>query len=136
MNLKETIVDRKTLLSTIWIAYVINILYADVLNILGEASSVPVSTQDKDLIQNLVSPELLLFTAIFLETAIVMIVLSRLLKRNTNRVWNIVLALLHLMGILASLFVGTPAIYYLFFVSAEIILLSLILWFSWTWRNE
>lgn len=123
--------NRKVILSTLWIFYAINILYADVLNLMGEAS--PTSEEASELVNELISPEMLLGTAFFLELAMVMIVLSRLLKYSINRWMNIVIASLHALGLLASLFVGTPAIYYMFFVGVELIALLSIIRYSWTW---
>jgi hypothetical protein len=122
------------ILSTLWIFFVINILYADVLNILGEAS--PGDEKGSEIVNTLLSPELLLGTAVFLELAMVMIVLSRLLKYSINRWVNIIIASIHALGLLASLFVGTPAIYYVFFVIVELITLLFIIWYSWTWTQS
>lgn len=123
--------NRHAVLSTLWVFYVVNILYADVLNLMGEAS--PTTEEGLELINTLVSPEMLLGTAVFLELAMVMIVLSRLLKYRINRWTNITIASLHAPGLLASLFVGTPTIYYMFFVMVEFITLLFIIRYAWTW---
>jgi len=123
--------DRRVILSTIWIFYLFNILYADVLNIMGEA---PV-TDGAELIETLLSPEILLVAAVFLETAMVMIILSRILKYGVNRWANIIVAILHTMGVTASMFVGTPTIYYIFFAGVEITTSLFIVWYAWTWAK-
>lgn len=124
--------DRRVLISTIWIFYLFNILYADVLNIMGGEAS---SADAAELIETLVSPVMLLGAAIFLETAMVMIVLSRVLKYAANRWMNIIVALLQTIGLVASVFVGTPTIFYIFFVVVEVAALLFIVWYAWTWAE-
>lgn len=135
MKPKDTIKDRKAILSTLWVFYLINIIYADILNILGESGSTK-ALESEELINTLVSSEMLLVSAIFLEIAMVMIVLSRLLKYGINRWANIIIATLHTLGLLASLFVGALKIYYVFFVIVEIITLLYIVWYAWTWKPK
>lgn len=131
METREKIIDRKIVLSTIWIFYLFNILYADVLNILGEIPES--SASGTELIETLLSPEMLLGAAIFLETAMIMIILSRFLKYRINRWANIVLGALHTLAVTASLFVGIPTIFYLFFAAVEISTSLFIVWYAWTW---
>lgn len=132
MENKRVTNDRKVIFSTLWVFYVLNILYADVLNIMGETATT--TAEDVELINTLTSPEMLLGAAIFLEMAMVMIVLSRLLKHGINRWANIIIATLHTLGLLASLFAGTPTIYYIFFVIVEVTTLLFIVWYAWSWK--
>lgn len=125
--------DRTVILSTLWVFYVLNILYADVLNLMGEAGAT--TAEGAELIDTLLSPEMLLGAAIFLEMAMVMIVLSRLLKYRINRWANIIIATMHTLGVLASVFVGTPTIFYIFFVIVEVITLLFIVWYAWSWKQ-
>lgn len=129
--------DRKMILSTLWVFYIFNILYADVLSLMGATFSNNGSStaEDAELISTIVSPEMLLGVAFYLELGIVMIVFSRLLKYGINRWANIVIALLQALGLLASLFVGTPAGYYIFFVVVEVIALLFIAWYAWGWNE-
>jgi len=126
--------DRRLVISTIWIFYVLNILYADVISLIGGFD--PSSTENSELFQAIITPVMLLFSAIFLELAMIMIVLSRFIKHGINRWANIIIAIIHILGLIASLFVGTPAIYYIFFVTVEIISLLFIVWYAWSWRKS
>ncbi|WP_226665543.1 DUF6326 family protein [Microbulbifer aggregans] len=126
-------IDRKPMLSTLWIFYALNILYADVFNLMGSEAST--DGGDADLIGSLLSPEMLLGAAIFLELAMVMVVLSRVLKRGINRWLNVVIALVHAFGLLSSVFVGAPAIFYIFFVLVEVVTLLFIVWYAWNWKQ-
>jgi hypothetical protein len=126
-------IDRKGILSTLWVFYALNIIYADVFNLMGgEGGS---SGGDAELINSLVSPEFLLGAAIFLELAMVMVVLSRVLQHGINRWVNIIIATLHALGLLASVSVGSPAIFYIFFVLVEVVTLLFIVWYAWSWRQ-
>ncbi|MEX0662509.1 MAG: DUF6326 family protein [Balneolaceae bacterium] len=124
--------DRKMVLSTIWIFYFFNIIYADILSLMSGFAS---PAEPTELVETLISPEMLLVAAIFLQTGMVMIVLSRVLKHGINRWANIIIATLQTLGLLASLFVGTPTMYYIFFVIFEVSALLFIIWYAWTWAR-
>ncbi|MEX2962196.1 DUF6326 family protein [Microbulbifer sp. TYP-18] len=131
MENEKCVKDRKVILSTLWVFYVLNILYADILNLIGETT-----VEDAELIALLISPGMLLGAAIFLEIAMIMIVLSRLLKHGINRWFNMVIATLHTLGVLASIFVGDPTIFYIFFVMVEVATLLFIIWCAWSWKAQ
>ncbi|MEQ9279533.1 MAG: DUF6326 family protein [Balneola sp.] len=134
MEKNKAINNSRVILSTLWIFYVLNILYADVLNLMSEAAST--TSETEELINTLLSPEMLLSTAIFLELAMVMVILSRLLKYGMNRWANIIVASLHTLGLIASVFVGTPTIFYIFFVVVEVSTLLFIIWYAWSWKEH
>jgi hypothetical protein len=71
-----------------------------------------------------------------METAIAMVLLSRVLEYTANRWANIIIGVLHTLAVLLSVFVGgtTPAVYYLFFAAIEISCTSLIVWYAWSWK--
>lgn len=135
MEKKRETSDRRAILSTLWVFYVVNIIYADVFNLMGEVFATT-TAEASELIDTLTSPVMLLGAAIFLEVAMVMIVLSRLLKHGINRWANISVAILHTLGLLASLFVGTPTMFYVFFVIVEVATLLFIVWYAWSWKSS
>lgn len=124
--------DRKMVISTVWIFYTLNTLYLNVLKILGGVT--PTKAEEAELVNSLATPEMLLFAAIYLQMAMVMIVFSRLLKYGINRWANIIVATLHALGALASLFVAAPTIH-IFFVVSEVSALLFIVWYAWTWAE-
>ena len=73
--------DRRVLLSTLWIVVMINMLKADILSLYipGAAEEVARTAGDTPI------PLLMLGGAIMMEISIVMIILSRVLKRKLNR---------------------------------------------------
>ena len=126
--------DRKVMLSTLWIFFIVNILYADVIGLVkatfsGYESS---SADNAELISTIVSPQMLLGISVILELGMVMIVLSRVLKQGLNRWANIVIAIIQALVLIGSLFVGTPKMYYIFFATVELTTLLFIVWYAWT----
>ena len=125
--------DRRVVLSAVWIFVVLNYIYADIFIILGgHGASTP---EEEELVKTLSSPGIFVFFAFYLQMAMAMIVVSRLLKHGINRWSNILIASLHVLGGLGSLFVVTNTIYYIYYVSVEIIALLFIIWYAWGWKD-
>jgi len=82
-----------------------------------------------------ITPTFLLIGAILMEIPIAMVFLSRILPYRINRWANIIAALIKTLAVAASMFVGTPATYYLFFGIIEIACTLLIVGLAWKWRN-
>lgn len=125
--------DRKVLLSTIWIFATFNFLYCDVLSLM-----------DPELLKQYLtgrvngmefSQGFLLGAAILVEIPIAMVLLSRVLKYRVNRWANIIAGTVMTLVQAASLFAGTPAMYYVFCSVLEITSTVLIVWFAWTWHD-
>jgi Family of unknown function (DUF6326) len=124
----KTATDRKAMLSTLWIFAVMNYIYADVFTAMdpsAEGGSVRMSHG------------MMLGAAALMETAMVMVPLSRFLRYRANRWANIVVGVMHTMAVILSLFVGgaMPASYYLLFASVEVISTSFIVCYAWKWHN-
>ena len=129
--------DRKVLLSTLWIFAMFNYIYADVYTLFfnpvlqkemwqkfleGSAGSIP-------LTQGFV-----LITAVLMETAIAMVILSRVLKYRANRWVNIASGAFHTLFVLWSL-IGDPVTpFYLFFAVIEMACTLLIVWLAIRWK--
>jgi hypothetical protein len=119
--------DRRALLSTLWIFAVLNYIYADVFSL----SFNPVLDPDTriDITQGSA-----LAIAVLMETAIAMVLLSRVLKYGANRWANISVGVIHTALVSWSLSVGTPSLFYVFFAAIEIACTLFIIWYAWTWR--
>jgi hypothetical protein len=79
---------------------------------------------------------LLLVAAVLMETAIVMVLLSRILKHSWNRWTNIISGAIHTLAVFGSMFVGnTPAPHYLFFGIIEMIATISIIIIAWKWKK-
>jgi len=137
MQLINHVTDRKVILSTLWVFFILNILYADVIGIIENTmTGIDISTAENgELIQAILSPAMLLLIAIILELGMGMVVLSRVLKHAVNRWANIAIAIIQALVLTASLFVGSPKMYYIFFATVELTTLLFIIWYAWTWSN-
>ena len=123
--------DTKVLLSTLWVVVMINMLKADILSLyipgaLDEVAKTSASA-------GVQIPQLMLGGAIMGELAIVMIVLSRVLKHGVNRWVNIIVGLLTIAYIW-----GGAASYphYTFIATVETICLLLIILSAWKWTEQ
>jgi hypothetical protein len=125
--------DMKVRLQTLWIFVMFNYLYADVLGLHDPAVLKEIITGQVGALQ--ISQGFLLGAAILMETAIAMVLLSRILKYGANRWANMIVGVIHTAAVLSSMFVGTPSLYYIFFGTIEIACTSLIVWYAWQWIN-
>ena len=114
--------DRRMKFFTLWIFVTFNYIYADVVTLF-----------DKSVVTNL-SQQTLLGAAVLVETAIAMVLLSRVLNYRANRWANIIVGIINTVAVLASLLVATPVLYYAFFGTIEIATTLVIVWYAWTWR--
>lgn len=129
---KNTGLEHKTLLSTLWIFVLVNMVYADLLGMLrpGYLDFL------EEMSQQLTGSTVLLF-AVFMELAIAMILLSRVLAYKANRrahfialpltiLWVVVPSLMPSLG-------STTPPSYLFFASVEVVTMLFMLRYVWHW---
>lgn len=134
MKMRESITTtkRKTVLSTLWIFVLFNMIYADILGTLR-----PGYLESLERLSQELSGGAVLFFAVMMEVAIAMVLLSRVLSYKANCwahfiavpitiLWVVVPALIPSLG------EDTP-LSYLFFASVEVITMLIILWSVWTW---
>ncbi|HEU5260006.1 MAG TPA: DUF6326 family protein [Gemmatimonadales bacterium] len=126
--------NMKVRLSTLWVFAIFNYLYADVFTLIDPVALRQIMTGQVGSIQ--ITQGFLFGAAILIETAIVMVLLSRVLEYRANRWANIITGALHTAAVILSVFLGgtTPALYYIFFATIEIVCTSLIVWYAWRWR--
>jgi len=135
MELVKNGTDRKIVLSTLWVFFIVNIIYADIVSLMEVTyTGYDVTTAENfELVKSILSPAMLLLIAIILELGMIMIVLSRVLRHAVNRWANIIVAIIQALVLTASLFVGSPDMYYIFFATVELTTLLFIVWYAWTW---
>lgn len=113
-NLFSDMKDRKVILSTLWVFVMFNYLYADVLSLYEPGIIEELMTGSIGGIQ--FTQGLLLGAGILMETAIVMVVLSRLLAYRANRLANMIAGVIHTTSVFGSMFFGKgPSPHYIFF---------------------
>jgi len=124
----------KVKLSVLWLFVMLNYIYADILTLMD-------SSVLKEILAGVigggvqVTPGFLLMGAVLMEIPIAMVVLSLVLKYKWNRWANIFAGILKTIVVFATMFVGTPALYYIFFGAIEMVFTSLIVWYAWKWPN-
>jgi Family of unknown function (DUF6326) len=120
--------DVRVLFSTLWIFYVFNSAYGDITTLYNSVYINPVSSIHY-------TQAFVLFGALLVEPAILMVLLSRILSNPANRWANIVVGALLTVVNVATLFVGTPTLAYAFITSVMIVTGVAIVWSAWKWTG-
>ncbi|MBU2553646.1 MAG: hypothetical protein KKF98_04245 [Bacteroidetes bacterium] len=131
MKTKE--IDRKILLSTLWIFAILNYLYCDIMglmdvNLLKQYLTGTVNGME-------MNENILLGAAILMEIPIAMVLLSRILNYKYNRWANIIAGTIMTLVQTATLFAVVPTRYYLFCSMIEIATTLAIVWLALKWVN-
>lgn len=139
MKKTTTKIGSKVLLSTLWIFAMFNYIYADLFGVHYNAVLQPefmneYATGQIGSIQ--ITEGFALATAVLMETAIAMILLSRVLPNKANRWANIIVGAVHTLVVFMSLFAGSLTLFYTFFAAVEIMCTGFIVWHAWKWTQE
>jgi hypothetical protein len=130
---EEKKMDMKSKLSTLWIFAALNSLYCDVVSLM-DPELLPLFLRGN--VNGLeLTPGFLLGAGVLVEIPIAMVLLARVLPYRANRWANIAAGTVMTVVQSATLFVGAPAPYYLFFSVIEIATTLLVVWFAWNWRE-
>lgn len=121
-------IETKTLLSTLWVVVMINMLKADILSLYipGSAEELARTAGETPI------PLLMLGAAVMMEISTLMILLSRVLIYRVNRWANIITSIITIAFVVVG---GVSYPHYLFIATVEVACLLLIVWFAWKWRN-
>ena len=127
---RDIAIDRKVLLSTVWIFVLINMVYADIIGMLRPGYVELLERMSKEL-----NSETVLTFSVLMEIPIGMILLSRILPRKSNRTMNFVAVP---VSVIYVIFGGLddPPISYLFFGTVEILAMLCVLGISYKWKKE
>jgi hypothetical protein len=129
LNTTAAAIDRKAVLSTLWIFAMLNYLYADVFTLFFNPAA-------QDATFTMPAGAVLMF-AVLMETAIAMVLLSRVLKYGLNRWVNIVVGVIHTaLASWATFGEAAPAPHAAFFATIEVACTLFIIWYAWTWRGS
>jgi hypothetical protein len=123
--------DRKALLSTLWIFVLFNIIFRDLHEVISPGFLEEAITGYVDGMQ--ITERLVFIGAIIVEIPIAMVLLSRVLKYRVNRWVNIIAAAITIMVVFSSV-PTVPAD--IFFDAIEVVALSLIIWYAWKWPKQ
>lgn len=121
--------DKKALLSTLWIVVMFNMLKADILSLFipGTVDEVVKFAGETPITQ------LMLGGAVMIEIAILMIILSRVLKYKLNRWANIIASIITIAFVIGG---GSSYPHYIFIATVEVIFLLFIIWTAWRWKEQ
>jgi hypothetical protein len=134
LHIKTQKMNIKSKLSILWIFLSVNFIFCDVFTLMHA----------KDL-QNIlngkigdieITQEFLLAFAVIMEIPMIMIVLSRLLKRRINRILNIAFGFFLLFIQSWSLTTGDNSLHYIFFSIVEVLTCVLIISYAWNWKSD
>jgi hypothetical protein len=126
--------DHKVVLSTLWVFILMNMIYADILNTLK-----PAYLQELEYVGKNLSGETVLLFAFLMEIPIAMILLSKILNREANRIANFIAAPVSILWVIIPSIVmsdGNTPLSYIFFATIEIITMAYILWYAWKWKTD
>lgn len=126
--------NRKTLLSTLWIFVTINYLYCDLIGLMDSSLLKQYLTGNVEGMK--INTGFLLAAGILMEIPISMILFARILKDKPNAVANIVAAFIKTFVMISTLFMGEPTMYYLFFATIEISTTIFIFVYAIGWLKE
>jgi hypothetical protein len=119
--------EMKERLSTLWIVVLINMVYADIFSIIVELVNKNTLNIPGDV------KTMMAIAAIVTNIPILMIYFSRTLAYKTNRMVNIIAAILTIIYVIGG---GDTAPHYLIIATIEVILLIVIIVYSIKWKNE
>ena len=125
--------DKRILLSTLWIFLTVNYIFCDVFTLMYSEELKQILIGKVGEIE--ITQSFLLTFAVIMEIPMVMIFLSRILKFNINRVLNIIAGIILTIIQTGSLFAGTPSLHYIFFSIIEIATTLFIVWFALKWKD-
>lgn len=120
--------QRKDTLSTLWIVVMFNMVFADIYSIMIELVN-------KNTLGNMPSNvvTVMAIAAIITNILIMMIFLSRVLSYKTNRLINIVAAVITILYVVGG---SSIAPHYIIVATIEVILLLFIIWTAWNWPKS
>jgi hypothetical protein len=127
INMEATVMkDSRVVLSTLWLFAMLNYLYNDVFGLYFNPTAQKITWA--------MPQEGVLAFAVMMETAIAMVLLSRVLKYGANRWVNIIAGIFHTALVAWSLTGETPLPFSVFFSSIEIVCTLFIIGYAWKWR--
>ena len=115
-------IDRKVMLSTLWIVVVVNIAMADIFGFMMDLMAGPTTTDVQVPVAGM------LIFAIIMEVPIAMIFLSRILNGGANRWANIIASIITIAFVILG---GSANLVYFFFAAVEIACMLFIIWSAW-----
>jgi hypothetical protein len=132
--MKTDKIERKTILSTLWIFVTANYIFCDVVTLMNPSDLKQILTGAVGSIQ--MNQQFLLGAAIMMEIPFAMILLSRVLKYKANKLANIIAGVIMTLVQISSLFVGSKvSLHYVFYSIIEIACTLFIVFYAFKWKK-
>ena len=126
--------NKKVLFSTLWIFVTVNYIFCDVFTLFHSESLKQLMTGEMGGME--INRKFLLGFSILMEMPMVMIVLSRILSYKSNRLANIIVALIMTIVQAGTLFTADNTMHYIFFSIVEVGTTSFILYSARNWTES
>jgi Family of unknown function (DUF6326) len=126
--------NRKPLLSTLWVFVTLNYLYCDLIGLMDASLLKQYLTGNVEGME--INESFLLYAGILMEIPIAMVLLSRILPDRPNAWANIGAAFIKTIVMLLTLFIGKATSYYCFFAVIEILTTVFIIVYGIKWLRE
>lgn len=130
-KLEDVKINVRMKLAALWAAIMFCYLYADVLSLFKPGTIEQIMIGRVAGFQ--IDPAFLLGSAILMSIPTLMVFLSLILNPKVNRSANIILGIVHIGLAIATMLAPETGAYYSFYSVIEIVFLSLIVWYAWTW---
>lgn len=119
--------DIRSKISLLWVFVLLNMIYADIISLMDPTSALRLA-----IAKDAADPTILFIAALLMETSISMVLLSRILGKQPNRIINISVCAINIVAVIGA----GQGWYYAFFAGIETIAMLLIAWLAWAWQDE
>ncbi|KAB7730429.1 hypothetical protein F5984_14880 [Rudanella paleaurantiibacter] len=126
--------SRKELLTILWIFVTLNYLYCDLIGLMDANLLRQYLTGRVDGLT--INEPFLLGAGILMEIPIAMVLLANVLPKTANGWANLVAGCIKTAVMIATFFIGSATLYYIFFASIEIATTLFIIMYAWRWLRE
>ncbi len=126
--------DKKTLLSILWVFVTLNYLYCDLIGLMDATFLKQYLTGHVEGME--INQKFLLAAAVLMEIPIAMVLFSKILPEKPNAWANIVAGSIKTIVMIMTLFIGKPTIYYSFFAIIEISTTIFIVYYAINWLKN
>jgi hypothetical protein len=121
-------IDRRNVLSWLWVFVVFNYLYADIVILIFRPGAY-------ESMAGRMSAPVVLGATLLMELLLAMAFLTRILEYSFNRWFNVVAGIVGTAFVAVTLGPRAPLAYWVL-SCVELACTLFIVWFAWTWRSE
>ena len=130
MNAQTKMLAMEARLSTLWMFFLLNIIFRDIHEFVEPGFIAEIMTGTSN--GNPITEHMLLLGGVMIEVPIAMVLLSRMLPYRANRWTNIIVAAMYIS---MALFFGATDLDDSFHLVMEVAALLFVIWSAWRWRK-